>query len=138
MDVALDHVDAQLDGGSEGHQRVLRALIGVSAMTTEQNAAAPKVRRQALRVGDRHRPMLRELSRAFYIRSHAQEISHAAVTPLAALARAGRLSHDPTQDPIAAATAAGASDRDRAAVAVSDGGPPAAAQARRGASPCGP
>src|SRR5260370_36670962 len=104
MDVALDHVDTQLDRGSEGHQRVLRALIGVSAMTAEQNAAAPKLRRQALRVGDRHRPMLRELSRGFYIRGHAQEISHAAVTPPTPLACAGRLTHDPSLDPDARPT----------------------------------
>src|SRR2546427_6139272 len=79
-------------------------------MTPEQDAAAPKLRRQALRVGDCHRPMLRELSRGFYIRSHAQEISQATVTPATASARAGRISHDPSQDPIARATTAGARD----------------------------
>src|SRR3989442_15571711 len=76
-------------------------------MTPEQDAAAPKLRRQALRVGDCHRPMLRELSRGFYIRSHEQEISQATVTPATASARAGRTSHDPSQDPIALATTAG-------------------------------
>src|SRR5260370_34657113 len=108
MDVALDQVDTKLDGGAEGRERVFWALIRISAMTPEQNAAASKLRRKALRMRDRHRPMLRELSRPFYIRGHAQEISHAAVTSAAALARAGPLSHDPTQDPIAGATTAGA------------------------------
>src|SRR5439155_25311706 len=62
--------------------------------------------------------MLRELSRGFYIRGHPQEISEATVTPLTVRARAGRISHDPSQDPIAGATTAGAGDGHRAAGAV--------------------
>src|SRR5205814_4957083 len=99
-------------------QSVLRARIRVTAMTAEQDAAAPQLCRQALRVRDRHRPMLRELSRGFYIRGHAQEISKATVTPLAARARPGRISHDPSQDPIAGATTTGAGDGRRAARAL--------------------
>src|SRR5256886_14087310 len=59
--------------------------------------------------------MLRELSRGFYIGGHAQEIFQATVTPVAARARAGRISHDPSQDPIAGATTAGAGGGPRAA-----------------------
>src|SRR2546428_13448320 len=99
-------------------------------MTPEQDAAAPKLRRQALRVGDCHRPMLRELSRGFYIRSHAQEISQATVTPATASARAGRISHDPSQDPIARATTAGAGAGPPAAGAPSGPGAPPTLRAR--------
>src|SRR5207302_582204 len=118
MHVEFDYIDTELNCRSERRQGVFRALIRVAAMTAEQDAPAPKLRRQALCVRDRHRPMLRELSRGFYIRSHAQEISRATVTPLAAWAHAGRISHDPSQDPIAAATTASAGDGDRAAGAV--------------------
>src|SRR6266699_5292592 len=118
VDVEFDDIDAELDRRAERSQGVLRALIRVAAMTAEQDAAAPKLCRQALRVRDRHRPMLRELSRGFYIRGYAQEISEATVTPLTARARTGRISHDPSQDPIAGATTAGAGDGHRAAGAV--------------------
>src|SRR5438445_13021358 len=84
-------------------------------MTAEQHAAPAKLCREALRVRDGHRPILRELSRDFYIHRHAQEISEAAVTPTTALARAGRFSHDPTQDPIAGYATAGAGAGDRLA-----------------------
>src|SRR5260370_41311560 len=122
MDVALDQVDTKLDGGAEGRERVFWALIRISAMTPEQNAAASKLRREALGMRDRHRPMLRELSRPFYIRGHAQEISHAAVTSAAALARASPRSYDPTQEPLAGATTAGASAGGRPAGAVPGAG----------------
>src|SRR3984893_17471311 len=78
-----------------------------------------------------------KLSRAFYISSHAQEISRTDVTPLAALARAGRLSYDPSQDPIAVATTAGAGDCDRAGGAVPDLRAAATLQAGDGERPRG-
>jgi hypothetical protein len=75
MNVELDHVDAELDGRSKGGQRVLRAFIRVSAVTAEQDAATLELCRQAFRVRDPHRQILREPSRDFYIHGHAQEIS---------------------------------------------------------------
>src|SRR5438477_12878662 len=115
MDVERDQIDTEIDGGPKGGQRVLRKLIGVSAVTAKQHAATAKLCREALRMRDGHRPILRELSRDFYIHRHPQEISEAGVTPTTALARAGRFSHDPTQDPLAGYATAGAGAGDRLA-----------------------
>src|SRR5207249_63478 len=49
---------------------------------------------------------------------HTQEISETAVTPATVSARAGRLSHDLTQDPVAGASTEGAGAGDRAARAI--------------------
>jgi hypothetical protein len=75
MDVEFDHVDAKLDGGSKGRECILRKLIRVSTVAAEQHAATAKLGREVLRVRDGHRAILREPSRDFYIRRHAQEIS---------------------------------------------------------------
>jgi hypothetical protein len=40
MDVAFDDVDSELDGGPKRGQGVLRALVRVTAVTTEQDPAA--------------------------------------------------------------------------------------------------
>src|SRR5256714_5576813 len=143
MDVALDEVDSQLDGGSKRCQRVFGVLGGVATVTAEQDATAAQFGRKRLRSCDRHRPMLREPSRDFYISRCAQEIQRAAVTPAPVSARAGRLSHDLTQDSVAGTSTAGggaggrvgrAGPRPRAAPSLStrapEGGPAGRGRAR--------
>jgi len=49
VDVALDEIDAQLDGGPKGRQRVLRELVGVAPMPAEQDAATAQPDREGLR-----------------------------------------------------------------------------------------
>src|SRR5205823_7293377 len=118
MDVALDEIDSQLDGGSKRCQRVFGVLGRVPTVTAEQDATAAQFGRKRLRSCDRHRPMLREPSRDFYISRCAQEIQRTAVTPAPVSARAGRLSHDLTQDSVAGTSTAGAGAGDRVARAV--------------------
>src|SRR2546423_727023 len=124
MDVALDEVDSQLDGGSKRCQRVFGVLGGVATVTAEQDATAAQFGRKRLRSCDRHRPMLREPSRDFYISRCAQEIQRTVVTPAPVSAPAGRLSHDLTQDSVAGTSTAGAGAGDRVARAVPSPPPP--------------
>src|SRR2546430_3477464 len=130
MDVALDEVDSQLDGGSKRCQRVFGVLGGVPTVTAEQDATAAQFGRKRLRSCDRHRPMLREPSRDFYISWCAQEIQRAAVTPAPVSARAGRLSHDLTQDSVAGTSTAGAGAGGRGSRALSRPPPPPSLSSR--------
>src|SRR2546423_9493955 len=92
-------------------------------MSDKEDTATSKLRGKRLGSGERHPAMLREPSPDFYIAAETQEISLTVVTPPTALAHAGRLSHDPRQDPVADDATAGAGTRGDPAGALSGGGP---------------
>src|SRR5438874_8956325 len=92
-------------------------------MSAQQDTATSKLRGKRFGAGDRHPAMLREPSPDFYILVETQETSLTVVTPATALARAGRLSHDPRQDPVADDATAGAGTRGDPAGALSGGRP---------------
>src|SRR2546423_13266279 len=92
-------------------------------MSDKEDTATSKLRGKRLGSGERHPAMLREPSPDFYIAAETQEISLTVVTPPTALAHAGRLSHDPRQDPVADDATAGAGTRGDPAGALSGGRP---------------